>query len=121
MFTINQPAPNRIDIELSGKLDSDAMRAALDELITKTTDIENGRMLYRITDFAWPSLAAIGVELTRLPGLFRLIGRFDKAAVLASESWLKKASEIEGAMIPGLQIKAFEIDQQQAAEAWLAE
>ena len=120
MFRVTANGPNRIDIELSGKLDSDEMKIALDQLISKAEGIEHGRMLYRIGDFKFPTLGAIRVELARLPELFRLIGNFDRAAVLADKAWIKKISELEGALIPGLKIKAFDPDEKAEAEAWLA-
>lgn len=119
MFQVVPNGPNRIDIDVSGKIDSDGMRAALDELISKSEGIKHGRMLYRIGHFQVPTLGAIGVELSRLPGLFRLIGKFDRAAVLTSKKWIQNASEFEGALIPGLEIKAFDVDEKAEAEAWL--
>jgi len=121
MFTVTPNGLNRVDIELGGKLDSDAMKVALDELTDKTKDITHGRMLYRVNDFQLPTLGAIAVELSRLPKLFSLICKFDRVAVLADKNWIKKASEIEGALIPGLDIKGFDLDQEAEAEAWLAE
>ena len=121
MFRITPNGPNRIDIEFSGKLDSDDMKIALDELVSSAKDIEHGRMLYRIRDFELPTLGAIGVELSRLPDLFRLIRNFDRAAVLADKKWIQTVGEIEGALIPGLKIKAFDPDEEALAEAWLAE
>ena len=46
--------------------------------------------------------------------------RFIRAAVLTDKVWIKKASELEGAIIPGLEIKAFDRDQREEAEAWLS-
>ena len=120
MFRVVPNGLNRLDIEFGGKLDSDEMKVALDELISKSKDIEHGQMLYRIGEFDLPTLGAIGVELSRLPELFSLIGRFDRVAVLASKKWIQHASEIEGILIPGLQIKAFDPDEEADAEAWLA-
>lgn len=119
MLNVVRNGENRIDLELSGKIDSEAMRIGLDELFTQSEGIEHGTMLYRIKEFDLPTLGAIGVEFKKLPELFKLIGRFDKAAVLADQSWLRVASKVEGALIPGLEIKAFELDEE--AEAWLAE
>lgn len=85
MFTVTPNGPNRVDIEFSGKLDSDDMRAALDELVAKTEGIENGRMLYRVGDFALPTLGAIAIEFSRLPSMFGLIKKFDRCAVLAGD------------------------------------
>ncbi len=121
MFTVTPNGLNRVDIELGGKLDSDAMKVALDDLAEKTKDIKNGRMLYRVNDFQFPTLGAIAVEFSRLPKLLSLICKFDRVAVLADKNWVRKVSEIEGALIPGLDIKSFELDQEAEAEAWLAE
>ena len=120
MLRVVKNGANRIDIEFSGKLDSNDMKVALDELSSNAKDIKNGRMLYRIRDFEIPTLGALGVELSRLPEVFRLIRKFDRAAVLVNKNWIKKASEIEGALIPGLKIKAFDLDEEAKAENWLA-
>jgi hypothetical protein len=120
MFNVLPNGPNRLDIEFGGKLDSDEMRIALDELVSKSEGIEHGRMMYRVNDFKLPTLGAIAVEFSRLPEMFKLIRKFDRAAVLADKEWVQKASEIEGALIPGLKIKAFDLDEADEAERWLA-
>jgi hypothetical protein len=119
MFEVIINGTNRLDIKLTGKIDSESMRTALDELIDKSENITNGKMLYIIHDFKLPTLGAIGIEFSRLPSMFHFIKKFDRAAVLTDKNWLKKASEFEGALIPGLEIKAFNLDQQKEAEAWL--
>lgn len=120
MFQVDQPAPNRLNITIQGKIDKEDMQQALDNLFEKSEQIENGKMLYRITDFSFPTLAAIGVEMTYVPKLFSLIHRFDYAALLTDEKWMQTAGEIKGALIPGLEIKAFNLDEEDKAEAWLA-
>lgn len=121
MFKVTRTAEDRLDIQLEGKLEKDSMEAALDDFANESEGIKNGKMLYVINDFQFPSLEAIGVELSRLPSLFRLINQFEKAAVITDEAWLKHASELEGLLIPGLQIKAFSSSAQDAAEQWLSE
>jgi hypothetical protein len=39
---------------------------------------------------------------------------------LYENRWLKKVSEFEGTLFPGLEIKAFDRDQKVEAEAWLS-
>jgi len=119
MLQVTAKGNNRVDIDFSGKLDSNDMRAALDELITLTKEIQHGRMLYRISDFEIPTLGAIGVELSHFPELLPMIKKFDRAAVLAEEKWIQKVSEIEGMLFPGLDIKAFNLGEEEQAEAWL--
>jgi len=120
MFKVIPNGTNRLDIELSGKLDTEDMKTALDELENKSKNIENGKLLYEIIDFHIPSLGAIKVELSRLPAMLGLMKKFDRAAILTDKTWLKKASELEGFLYPGLEIKAFNRDQKVEAEAWLS-
>ncbi|MCB2094157.1 MAG: STAS/SEC14 domain-containing protein [Rhodobacteraceae bacterium] len=120
MLAITKPSANRLDIKLSGSIDAETMRKALDDLIDLSEDVSQGRMLYTITDFAFPTLGAIGVEFTRLSKLFGLLGKFDRCAVLSDSGWLRKAAEVEGALFPGIEIKGFELGETAAAEAWLA-
>jgi hypothetical protein len=120
MFKITQNGSNRLDIEMSGKLNTEDMKTALDELVSKSENIENGKMLYDVIDFHIPSLGAIGLEFSRLPSMLGLMKKFDRAALLTDKTWLKKVSELEGALYPGLEIKAFNRDQKEEAEAWLS-
>ena len=120
MLKVTQKGKNRLDIEMSGKLDAEDMKTALDELVSKSENIKNGKMLYEVIDFHLPSLSAITIEFSRLPAMLGLMKKFDRAAVLTDKMWLKKVSEIEGAFFPGLEIKAFDRDQKAEAEAWLS-
>ena len=119
MFKVIRKGMNRLGIEMSGKLNAEDMIIALDELVSKSENIENGKMLYDVIEFHLPSLEAIAIEFSRLPSMFGLLKKFDRAAVLTDKTWLKKASEFEGALFPGLEIKAFDRDQKAEAEAWL--
>ncbi len=119
MFKVTKRGDNRLDIELSGRLDSDEMKTALDDLIDQSDAIENGKMFYDIIDFNMPSMDAIAIELSRMPELFGLIKKYSKVAVLSDTNWIKKASELEGMLIPGLDIKAFDREQREQAEKWL--
>lgn len=120
MFKVIPNGTNRLDLEFGGKLDSEDMKEALDELISKSHGIESGRLLYRIGDFEFPTFGALVVELSRLPELLKLMKKFDRAAVLTDKKWVQNVSEFEGMLIPGLEIKAFDFDAEEEAEAWLA-
>ena len=120
MFKVIRNGLNRLDIELSGKLNTEDMKIALDELVSQSKDIENGQMLYEVIDFHLPTPGALAVEFSRLPAMFGLMKKFDQAAVLTDKTWLKKISEFEGALFPGLEIKAFNRNQKAEAEAWLS-
>ena len=52
-----------------------------------------------------------------LMGLFKLVGRFPKCAVLCDAGWIRIVAELEGKIIPGLEIKSFRAEDRAAAEA----
>ncbi|MFN3164778.1 MAG: STAS/SEC14 domain-containing protein [Pseudohongiellaceae bacterium] len=120
MLKITAVNPERIDLDFSGQIDSEEMSRVLDELVELSANFNNGKMLYRIGEFRLPTMGAIGVEFSRMPKLFRMLGRFSKCAVVCDQKWLQNVAELEGKVIPGLEIKAFDHSEEAAAEAWLA-
>lgn len=119
MLTVTKPSANRLDLELSGTLNADQMRAALDSLIEQSQGITQGKMFYKVLDFDMPTMGALAVEFQHLPKLMSLVGKFDKCAVLSDTAWIRTAAEIEGAIILSLEIKSFPIASAKAAEEWL--
>ena len=119
MLDIHVKEPGVIQIELNGEIDAAGMESGLNKLVELCEDLDNGKLFYQITDFKMPTLAALGVEFMMMPKLFRLISKVDKAAVLTDENWIKTASVIEGALIPGLEIKAFDLGEDDAAMEYL--
>ncbi|NKB50652.1 MAG: STAS/SEC14 domain-containing protein [Rhizobiaceae bacterium] len=119
MLDIHVKEPGIIQIELNGEIDAAAMESGLNRLVELCEDLKNGKLFYRISDFKMPTLAALGVEFMMLPKLFGLISKVDKAAVLTNEGWIAKASVIEGALIPGLEIRAFGLEEEGAAMDFL--
>lgn len=119
MFKIKRTAANRLDIDLGGKIESDEMNALIDALVSESEGIVTGRMRYNIREFRLPTPGAMGVELSRLPALLKFLRKFERMAVVTDKSWIGMVSEFEGALIPGLTIKAFGLDEDAEAEAWL--
>ena len=119
MFKVTRTSENRLDLEMSGKLTAQEVKIALDELVSKSENIKNGKMLYDVIDFRLPSFGAIAIEFSLLPTVFGLLKNFDRTAILTDKLWLKKLSELEGLLYPGLQIKAYNRTQRAEAEAWL--
>lgn len=119
MFKVIQNGANRLDLEMSGKLENEEIKIAIDELVRKSENIKNGLMLYDVSDFRFPSPSALAIEFSVLPSVFGILKKFDRTAILTDKKWLKKLSELEGLMYPGLEIKAFNRNQRVEAEVWL--
>jgi hypothetical protein len=119
MFNVTRTDVDRLDIKMSGKLNAQEIKIAIDELTNNSEDIKNGKLLYDVIDFRFPSIGGLAIEFSALPAVFRILRKFDRSAILTDKTWLKKLSELEGLLYPGLKIKAFNRDQRAEAEAWL--
>ncbi len=120
MLTVTRVSDDRIDLTIEGKIERPQMAAGLTQLFQLSEDFDNGVMLYTITGFKWPAFDAVMGEALRVPQLFGLIRRFGRIALVADKGWIRRMAVIEGALIPGLEIKAFKASEKDAAEAWLA-
>ena len=121
MLKVTANGNNRLDLEFSGKIDSEEMSSVLDEMVELSANFKDGKMLYRIGEFRMPTLGAIGVEFSRMPQLFRMMGRIKRIAVICDQDWIQTIDEIEGKLIPSLEIKSFDLDEADKAEQWLAD
>ena len=119
MLKIERESETLFVIRASGQVHANEMDSELDRLIEESKDIKGGRLLYDVRNFKMPEFGALVVEFRKLPALLGLIRRFDKAALLAEEAWLRKFAEWEGALFPGLEIRSFSHDEEQAAREWL--
>lgn len=119
MMNITKVGSNRVDVEFSGKLDSEQMTKVLDGIFTAIEDMEHGVLLYRIGKLEIPTMGAIAVELKNLPKIFRMIRKIDRIAVVCDQDWIQTWAEIEGKLIPGLEMKSFDLDDEIEAVAWL--
>lgn len=119
MFDVTPDGDNRLILDIAGTIDRETMARGLDALLAASDGFSGGLMLYRIRDFHWPALDALAIEVRRLPALFGLLRRFDRVAVVADPAWIRRVSEWEGALMPGIAIKGFAEDEEDAAIRWL--
>ncbi|MEM9813041.1 MAG: STAS/SEC14 domain-containing protein [Pseudomonadota bacterium] len=119
MLTIERKGPGRIDVSVAGRIGTLEMEAGLERLIAETGDMSAADMLTRVSGRAWPSVGALTVKLRKLPELLALRRRFRRVALVADAGWLRSAAELEGALLPGIQVRGFRPADAGAAEDWL--
>lgn len=78
-------------------------------------------MMFEIGEFNLPSLQALGVKISKIPTLVKLIGNFKRRAIFTDKKWLQRVGELEGLLIPGMTIKAFNSNDKLEAKIWLAQ
>lgn len=119
MITVNPADHERIDITVEGSVTKEDMQGFLDQFSAIAERMERGHILFTVTDFHWPSLGAIGFEITHLGQFLRAYRHFERAAVICDTAWIRKVSEWEGHLFSWIEIKAFTPDELELATNWL--
>ena len=119
MFKIEDDPQGFKRLTISGAIDADEMQAGLDAFLGALEEGKHTHFLYTITDFQFPPLDALAVEFRYLPQLLTSMSKIGRIAVVADQEWLRTAAGVEGALIPGLDIRAFEPGEEDAATSWL--
>jgi hypothetical protein len=65
------------------------------------------------------SLSAIAEELKHLSLVFRMIRQIERVAIVADAGWVRLASRIESAVIPGVHYEVYERHEAAHAREWL--
>ncbi|WP_372748787.1 STAS/SEC14 domain-containing protein [Litorivivens sp.] len=119
MLTITPTDQNRVDIEMQGSITKEEMQNFLQELHQVAANMEHGHMVFNVSDFHWPSLGAIGFELTHIGAFFKAYKHFERIAVLCDKTWVRKVSDWEGHLLSWVEIKGFTLDERELAIHWL--
>lgn len=67
------------------------------------------------------TLDAVGTSFKRGAGLFARIGRVKRYAVVSDAGWIRTLAELEGAVIPGLEVRVYRTAEREDALAWASE
>lgn len=64
-------------------------------------------------------LSAITLELANIGTLMKWVYQLDRIAVISDEAWLRAASRIESALLPGVSYAVYDADEADKARAWV--
>ena len=119
MFSLTPDPKGFHRLTIRGRIEEAQMRDGLDDFLAVVESAPKTDFLYTITDFQLPEFQALLVAFGYIPRLLMSLPKIGKVAVVADAAWLRKAAEIEGAVIPGLTIETFALDEAEQAEDWL--
>jgi hypothetical protein len=119
-FTARLEAPNLLVMEAAGQMNAVSMEVALDMLVPVVKDMHHGGALVRAQGVEWPTLGAIGVELRHWGQLMAMVRKLDRVAVLTRQGWMQNLAMVESLLVPNLEIRSFDPDDEASARDWLA-
>ncbi len=104
---------------VSGEVSKEAMAEGLDWLETLTGVNDNFNIYVDMAQDDFDGLGEIRQEFVRVGHMLRAVPDTDKCAVVTDSQFLRNSAKIEGAVIPGLEIRVFDRDETKPAEKWL--
>ena len=119
MLTFTPLSPRAIAIVASGHFTAADVALALTQLETLLDTTPQLDILADVRGSPSVALSAVVEELKHLPLIIRLIRAIDRVAIVADAEWVRTASRIESALIPGLHYEVYERKDEAHARAWL--
>lgn len=120
MIDIERLSPTAHRIVIYGEVTRDDLAAFIDFVKAQDAAEEGGNVLFDFTAMAsMPPLSAITLELANIVPLMRWVWRLDRIAVVSDEAWMRAASRIESALLPGVTYAVYDAEESEAARAWV--
>ena len=119
MLTLSPLSPRAIAIVAEGHFTAADVAPALARIETLLDATPQLDILADVRGSPSVALSAVVEELKHLPLIIRLIHAIDRVAIVADAEWVRTASRIESALIPGLHYEVYERKDEAHARAWL--
>ena len=120
MIDIERLSPAAHRIVVYGEVTRDDIAAFIAFVKAQDAAGEGGNVLFDFTSMAGtPPLSTITLELANMVPLMRWVWRLDRIAVVSDEAWMRAASRIESALLPGVTYAVYDSDEAEAARAWV--
>lgn len=120
MLDIERISPAAHQILIYGEVTRDDVAAFVEFVKAQDAAGEGGNVLFDVTSMAGtPPLSAITLELANIVPLMRWVWRLNRIAVVSDEAWIRAASRIESALLPGVTYAVYDAPETEAARAWV--
>lgn len=105
-------------------LDGTVTRPDMDALFREVEGVVRRghvHLVGEITGVGGLTLDAVGAQVERSFGLLRQIGKVDRYAVVTDTGWIRSVAQVQGALLPGIDVRVWPRDERDAAVAWASE
>ena len=108
-----------IAIKITGKLMREELLALADRLERSFEANERTHVFVEIEDYHGFDLAVLPEYLPRAFRMLRELDRFGRIAVVSDLAWIRWATRLESALLPGISYEVFTADERDQALAWV--
>lgn len=108
-----------IAVHIAGHMSKEELEALVTRVETSLAANEQTHLYVEASGFAGLDLDAVGDYLPRAWHMLRERERFGRIAVVSEQAWLRWATKLESALIPGLSYETFLPHERDRALAWV--
>lgn len=106
-------------MSVNGTMSKDSLDEGLSWMDQVAETEESFNICVNIDTENFDDLSAAREEFIRVGRVLRHAATAEKCAILSDSAFLRNSAKIEGAVIPGLEINAFDLNEATTAEKWL--
>lgn len=119
MIEFLDSAPDVIALRITGKLARNEIMATTERIERAFGINEKTHLFVEIADYHGFDWSALGEHLPHAWKLLREREKFGRIAVVSDHAWIRWATRIESALIPGLSYETYRMDEREQALAWV--
>ncbi len=106
-------------VKTSGHLETAELDSVVDQVERALAERPKTHMLVEVAGFSGFDPAALPDYLPRALAMLGKLDRFGRIAVVADQQWVRAATRLESALIPGIRYEVFTPDERDQALAWV--
>jgi len=112
-------APDVIAIKVSGRLSRDEIMETSDRIEQAFATNGKTHIFVEIADYHGFDWTALGEHLPHAWKMLLQREQFGRIAVVSDLAWIRWATRVESALIPGLSYETYRLDEREQALAWV--
>jgi len=108
-----------VHMSITGNIKPESMTQGLDWIHELDAEDDDFNLRIDMAQGEFDDLAAISAEFKRVATVLRHSKSAKKCALMTDSMFLRNSAKVEGAVIPGLEVRTFDLDEATPAERWL--
>ncbi len=121
MFRITTGLPSHVvGFEIDGTVTRPDIEALYRE-VDRAMDGGHVHLVGTVTGVGGLTLDALGANVGKGLALLTQLGKVDRYAVVTDTSWIARLAQVQGGLVPGLEVQVWPTDERDDAVAWASE
>jgi hypothetical protein len=119
MLELLETSDDVVALTVSGKLTRAELTPVMDRLEQAMSRHDKVHVFVETRDLDGFELADLPSYLKDALPMFKKLDRFGRVAIVADQTWVRAASRLESAVLPGITYRVFEPDEREEALSWV--